>query len=247
MILLKDLTKFYGNNKAVDNLTLEIPAGKLFAFIGPNGAGKTTTAKMITGLLKPTSGEIIIDGKDIKNDLLAIKRITSYIPDQPFLYEKLSGREFLNFIAQIFQMSPEHAKAQVDYYLNLFQMEEYIDQLIESYSLGMKQKVVIAAGLIHNPRIVVVDEPLVGLDPANVKTVKQLFRQLVQNGTTIFMSTHILSIAQEIADIIGVIYRGKLIAQGTFQELKSLGKYQSNDGVSLEDIFLLLTQDTQDA
>ena len=241
MIELKNVTKLYGNKKAVDCLNLNVPTGKLFAFIGPNGAGKTTTVKMMAGLLHPTSGEIFIDGKNISNDSLDLKRIIAYIPDQPFLYEKLSGREFLNFIGQVYRMPKSELNAEIDRYLELFQMKEYIDQLIESYSLGMKQKIVITAGILHKPRLIVVDEPLVGLDPSNVKVVKELFRQLVRNGATIFMSTHILSIAQEIADIIGVIYQGKLIAQGTFEELKYQGK--NNPNVNLEDIFLTLCRE----
>lgn len=242
MIELKEVRKLYGNKVAVDGLNLKIPEGKLFAFIGPNGAGKTTTVKMITGLLKPTSGEIRIDNRNMSTDSLDLKGIIAYIPDQPFLYEKLSGREFLNFIGQIYRIPKDELNGEIDRYLELFQMKDYIDQLIESYSLGMKQKVVITAGVLHKPRLIVVDEPLVGLDPANVKIVKELFKQLVRNGSTIFMSTHILAIAQEIADIIGVIHQGKLIAQGTFEELKT--KQKNNNGqMSLEDIFLLLCQD----
>ncbi|MFH1230954.1 MAG: ABC transporter ATP-binding protein [Planctomycetota bacterium] len=237
MIELKEVTKYYGNKLAVDKLTLQIPQGKLFAFIGPNGAGKTTTVKMIAGLLQPTSGEIIIDGKNMRQDSLDIKQMISYIPDQPFLYEKLSGFEFLNFVAQMYKITPDDFNSQVTHYLNLFQMNNYIDQLIEGYSLGMKQKLVIVTALIHNPSVIIVDEPLVGLDPANVKIVKEIFRQQVQKGTIIFMSTHILSIAQEIADIIGVIHQGKLIAQGTFSEL------QHNSNINLEDIFLSLCKE----
>ena len=173
MIELKNVSKLYGSKKAVDGLNLNVPAGKLFAFIGPNGAGKTTTVKMMAGLLHPTSGEIFIDGKDISHDALDLKKIVAYIPDQPFLYEKLSGREFLNFIGQVYQIPKSELNADIDRYLELFQMKEYIDQLIESYSLGMKQKIVITAGILHKPRLIIVDEPLVGLDPANVKVAKQ--------------------------------------------------------------------------
>jgi ABC-2 type transport system ATP-binding protein len=242
MIELKNVSKFYGAKKAVDDLSLNVPDGKLFAFIGPNGAGKTTTVKMMTGLLRPTSGEILIDGKKISHDAPDMKKLIAYIPDQPFLYEKLSGREFFNFIGQIYQIPKNEINSEIDRYLELFQMNEYIDHLIESYSLGMKQKIVITAGILHKPRLIVVDEPLVGLDPANVKVVKELFKQLVRDGATIFMSTHILAIAQEIADLIGVIYQGKLIAQGTFNELKSMGK--NNPDVNLEDIFLTLCRET---
>ncbi|MEW6026154.1 MAG: ABC transporter ATP-binding protein [Planctomycetota bacterium] len=245
MIELKDVAKRYGNKVAVDGLNLKIPKGKLFAFIGPNGAGKTTTVKMITGLLQPTSGEIYVDGKKMSTDSLDLKGIIAYIPDQPFLYEKLSGREFLNFIGQIYRIPKPELDAEIGRYLELFQMTEYIDQLIESYSLGMKQKVVITAGVLHKPRLIVVDEPLVGLDPANVRIVKDLFRQLVRSGTTIFMSTHILSIAQEIADLIGVIHQGKLIARGTFEELKARQK-NNNGQVNLEDIFLMLCNNSCD-
>jgi ABC-2 type transport system ATP-binding protein len=245
MIELKEVTKYYGDKLAVDHLTLEVPNGKLFAFIGPNGAGKTTTVKMIAGLLNPTSGQIIIDGKNMRDASLDIKQIVSYIPDQPFLYEKLTGREFLNFIAQMYNIQPDDFSLQITYYFDIFQMGNYIDQLIEGYSLGMKQKLVIVAALIHNPRIIIVDEPLVGLDPANVKVVKDIFRQQVKNGAIVFMSTHILSIAQEIADIIGVIYQGKLIAYGTFAELKCIGQINNISNNNLEDIFLSLCKDVK--
>jgi ABC-2 type transport system ATP-binding protein len=244
MLELKEVTKYYGNKLAVERLTLHIPDGTLFAFIGPNGAGKTTTVKMLAGLLKPSSGEIIINGKNIINNSLEIKKIISYIPDQPFLYEKLSGKEFLNFIGQIYHLPEETLESQIARYVELFQMSEYIHQLIESYSLGMKQKLVIASSLLHHPRLLIVDEPLVGLDPANVRIVKQLFRQLVKEGITIFMSTHILSIAEEIADMIGVIHQGRLIAQGSFSQLKSLKK-TSPSGGNLEDVFLLLCEECQ--
>ncbi|MDI6732839.1 MAG: ABC transporter ATP-binding protein [Planctomycetota bacterium] len=245
MIELKEVIKSFGSKIAVDRLSLTIPAGKLFAFIGSNGAGKTTTAKLISGLLQPTSGEIFIDGKNMRSDKQReeLKQLISYIPDQPFLYEKLSGRELLYFIGRMYQVPQQRFNDSLEYYIELFRMKDYIDHLIEGYSLGMKQKVVIVAGLIHSPKIVVVDEPLVGLDPANVRIVKDLFRKIVREGATIFMSTHILAIAQEIADIIGVIHQGKLIAQGSFEELKSIKKQDTVSGLNLEDIFLLLCQD----
>jgi len=241
MIRLENLTKQYGNKTAVANLNLDIPAGRLFAFTGPNGAGKTTTVKMLVGLLKPTSGRVFIKEKNIHNpiDYLTAKKILSYIPDQPFTYDKLSGREFLRFISLIYAVDESTFKREFDKYVMLFEMGEYIDQLIETYSLGMKQRLIISASLLHQPEIIIVDEPLVGLDPASTRLVKELFRKEVrENGRTIFMSTHLLPIAEEIADQIGIINNGQLIAVGTMEELKRQAKREGR----LEDIFMSLTQ-----
>lgn len=241
MIEIEHLTRKYGPKIAVDDLNLTIPDGTLFAFIGPNGAGKTTTVKMIVGLLKPTSGRIRINGKDVHHpaDYLTAKKMLAYIPDQPFTYDKLSGYEFLKFVALLYGINSATFKQELDKYVTLFQMGDYIYHLIETYSLGMKQRLVISASLLHQPRIMVVDEPLVGLDPASTRLVKELFRKEVkENGRTIFMSTHLLSVAEETADLIGVINNGHLMMLGTLPELKSHVK----EG-KLEDIFLQLTQE----
>jgi len=239
MIYLDRVTKKYGSKIAVRDLTLSIPPGELFAFIGPNGAGKTTTVKMTVGLLTPTAGRILIHGKDINKNYLEAKQILAYIPDQPFAYEKLTGREFLRFIGAMYGLKHQAFQQEFDKYVSLFEMSDYIDQLIESYSLGMKQRLIISATFLHHPRVVVVDEPLVGLDPQSARLTKDLFRTEVKNnGSTIFMSTHILSVAEEIADRIGVIHQGQLIALGTLAELKQ----QSQMDGKLEDVFLNLVR-----
>ncbi len=239
MITIDNVSKRYGEKTVVDRLSLEIPAGKLFAFIGPNGAGKTTTVKMLAGLIHLAAGKITIGGYDIQKDAYAIKKMLSYIPDQPFLYDKLSGREFLRFIARMYKINPTEYKDGLDKYIGLFQMSEYIDQLIETYSLGMRQRLIISAALLRKPKVIIVDEPLVGLDPTSTRAVKELFRAEVDNGGTIFMSTHLLPVAEEIADTIGLINEGKLIALGTFDELKA--KYQFQQSCNLEDIFMKAT------
>lgn len=244
MIKLENITKKYGNKTAVDGLCLEIPQGELFAFIGPNGAGKTTTVKMITGLLRPTSGKITVDNKNIhiQKEYIQAKKVISYIPDQPYTYDKLSGREFLRFMANIYEIKKRDFERDFDKYVEMFKMSGYIDELLETYSLGMKQRLIISASFIHQPKIIIVDEPLVGLDPASTKLVKDLFKKEVkENNLTIFMSTHLLSVAEETATKIGLINHGKLITLGTLEELKQRSKHEEH----LEDIFMNLTQEKE--
>jgi len=192
MISIKGLTKKYDSVLAVDELDLEIPKGELFGFLGPNGAGKTTTIKLLVGLLKPTSGSIHIDGID---DPLGVKRIMGYIPDRPFLYDKLTGWEYLEFVAGLYSMDMAVANDRAEKFLGFFDLENFADELIEGYSHGMKQKLIISGALIHNPRVLVVDEPLVGLDPKGARQVKRLFQDLCAGGTTVFLSTHSLGVA----------------------------------------------------
>ncbi|OHB74005.1 MAG: hypothetical protein A2W17_02585 [Planctomycetes bacterium RBG_16_41_13] len=239
MISLKNVTKKFGNAAAVNSLSLEVKSGEIFAFLGPNGAGKTTTIKMIVGLLNPTEGEITVGGFNISNHYLEAKRIMSYIPDEPFLYDKLSGMEFLHFIADMYNVDGV-AKNVIEKYIDIFSMKDYINELTESYSHGMKQRLVLSATLLRKPKILIVDEPLVGLDPQSTKLVRDLFREEANAGTTIFMSTHLISIAEEISDRVGIINNGKLIALGTMDELKSIYKLQSN---RLEDIFFTILGD----
>jgi len=220
---------------AVNDLSLEIPPGEIFAFIGPNGAGKTTTVKLITGLLRPTSGRVLINGRDISQDPLQAKMLLGYIPDQPFTYDKLTGREFLRFIARLYGVNHHHFSQEFEHYVNLFQMSSYIDELIESYSLGMRQRLIIAGTFIHQPEVIVVDEPLVGLDPASTRLVKELFKtESREKGHTVFMSTHLLSVAEECADRIGIINHGRLVGLGTLADLK---KASQTEG-PLEEVFL---------
>ena len=240
MIELIDLSKRYGQTHAVEELNLTVPDGELFGFIGPNGAGKTTTIRMIGGLLAPSSGRVIIDGDDIAKDPVGVKRKIGLIPDRPFLYEKLTGIEFLQFTADLFELDQNDFKEKSREWLNLFGLWDRANELIEAYSHGMKQRLIMSAALLHDPRLLIVDEPMVGLDPRGIKMVRNLFRRLAEDGVTVFMSTHTLSLAEEICDRIGIINNGKLIATGTIAELQSAARLgQAN----LEQAFLELTQE----
>lgn len=239
MLHIQNLIKSYQDLKAVKGVDLQVPKGELFGFLGPNGAGKTTTIKMIVGLLKPTSGTVSIGGFDIGSQPTEAKSILGYIPDRPFIYEKLTGREYLAFIADLYNMDAADAVEKALRYLEFFDLTDAGDKLVEGYSHGMKQKLVISGALLHDPMLVVVDEPMVGLDPKGARQVKQLFRDLCQKGTSIFMSTHSLGIAQAMCDRIGIIQKGEVIALGTLDELR-----QQADHEHLEDIFLELTGDT---
>jgi ABC-2 type transport system ATP-binding protein len=241
MLHIQKLVKSYQDLEAVKGVDLEVPRGELFGFLGPNGAGKTTTIKMIVGLLKPTSGTVSIGGFDIGSQSSEAKSILGYIPDRPFIYEKLTGREYLAFIADLYDMDAADAAERTQQYLDFFDLTEAGDKLVEGYSHGMKQKLIISGALLHDPQLVVVDEPMVGLDPKGARQVKQLFRDLCQKGTSIFMSTHSLGIAQAMCDRIGIIQKGKVIALGTLDDLR---RQVDRDHEHLEDIFLELTGDT---
>lgn len=238
MIQVTDLTKRFGHIIAVDGINLEVRPGEIFGFLGPNGAGKTTTIKMIAGVLKPTKGRIIIDGKDIQKDPLGAKQIIGFIPDRPFLYEKLTGVEFLKFISDCYGIEPQASHERISNLLKMFELEPWADELIEGYSYGMKQRLIMCAAFIHKPKVLIVDEPMMGLDPKGARLVKEIFREMCQNGASIFMSTHILQLAEELCDRISIIQKGKIIATGTPRELER----QANSGDHrLESIFLKLT------
>jgi ABC-2 type transport system ATP-binding protein len=237
MIELAGVTKTYGNKVAVDGLSLSVARGELFAFLGPNGAGKTTTIKMLCGLLFPTAGTLRVGSHDVQKDGDRARRIISYVPDQPHLYEKLTGREFMEFIVAMYAMNPGHGRQRIKEMIELFSLEDFVDDLTESYSHGMKQRTVFAAALLHDPQVLIVDEPMVGLDPKSVRLVKDLLRRRVAEGVTVFMSTHSLDIAQELATRIGIVDHGRIIGLGT---LESLRQQAELDG-SLEDVFLKLT------
>lgn len=239
MIELTNVTKRYGTKLAVDNLTLGVPAGELFAFLGPNGAGKTTTIKMLCGLLFPTSGTVRVGGFDVQKEGDRARQLISYVPDQPFLYEKLTGREFLQFIADLYGMDRDRAASRMQVVIDLFSLYEFVDDLTERYSHGMRQRTVFAAALIHEPKLLIADEPTVGLDPKSIRMLKDLLRAEAKRGTTIFLSTHSLDIAQELADRIGIVERGQLVGCGSLADLR---KKASLDG-SLEDVFLKLTEE----
>ncbi len=238
MILTEDLTKRFGDNVAVDTLNLDIKDGEFFCFLGPNGAGKTTTIKMLTGLLHPTRGRALVGGFDVQKDPIKAKQLIGYIPDSPFLYEKLTGREFMRFVAGLYQMPDHQVNGYGEELLELFGIRHVADRLIEDYSHGMRQKLSFASCFLHEPKVVVVDEPWVGLDPKNIRFVKDFLKERTREGLTVFMSTHTLSIAEEIADRIGIIHNGKLLHMGTVAEIRSLAQRPG----SLEDIFLELTQ-----
>jgi ABC-2 type transport system ATP-binding protein len=241
MIDIQNVTKKYGGKTAVQNLTLKIPAGEVFAFLGPNGAGKTTTIKMLCGLLFPTEGTITIGGFDIRTQGDAARQLISYVPDQPYLYEKLTGREFLQFIADLYGIPKEKSEAKMAEVIDLFGLHEFVDDLTERYSHGMRQRTVFAAALIHEPKLIITDEPTVGLDPKSIRELKDLFLKQSQQGTTIFLSTHSLDIAQELAHRIGIVEHGKLIGCGTLEELRN----QADLAGSLEEVFLKLTEEAQ--
>jgi ABC-2 type transport system ATP-binding protein len=235
MIEIRGATKLFGSKKAVDHLDLDVRAGELFAFLGPNGAGKTTTIKMVCGLLAPSSGTIRVGGYPVASR--EARQLLAYVPDQPFLYEKLTGREFLRFVVEMYGLERRRAEARLEELIETFEMAEYVDDLCENYSQGMKQRVVFASALVHDPKVLIVDEPLVGLDPRSARIVKDLFIAQARSGVAVLMSTHLLSIAEELADTIGIVDHGRLLAHGTLDQLRE--RLQSRG--PLEDLFLALT------
>lgn len=240
MIELTNVTRCYGPKVAVDDLSLTIPQGELFAFLGPNGAGKTTSIKMMVGLLQPNAGRVSIAGYDLATQAREANLRTGYVPDEPYLYDKLTGREFLQFVAELYGLAPRFAADSMDEQIETFSLNDFVDQLTESYSHGMKQRLVFASALLHRPAVLIVDEPMVGLDPRSMRLVKDLLRAKARAGTTVFMSTHTLPIAEEIADRIGVFMHGKVRFLGTMDEMR---RQQASDA-SLEQLFLSLTEDT---
>lgn len=240
MIELTALTKKYGRFVAVDALDLFVPRGELFGFLGPNGAGKTTTLRMIAGILRPTQGSVRIAGIDLAVDPMAAKARLGFIPDRPFIYEKLTGMEFLRFVAGLYGEAGETIEHRGRELLALFDLEEWRDELVESYSHGMRQKLIISSAFVHRPDVIVVDEPMVGLDPKAAKTLKDLFREYTRRGHTIMMSTHTLEVAQAMCDRIGIIQKGKIRACGTMDDLR---RNADRGDEGLEEIFLKLTGD----
>lgn len=235
MIELRNVTKYFGAKRAVDGLDLTVRPGELFAFLGPNGAGKTTTIKMICGLLAPTRGTVAVGG-DPASSAAARMRL-GYVPDQPYLYDKLSGREFLRFVVEMYGIERRRARAKIAELIETFEMTDYIDELCENYSQGMKQRVVFASALVHEPKALVVDEPLVGLDPRSARIVKDLFLAQARGGCAVLMSTHLLAIAEELADTIGIVDHGRMLTTGTLSDLRDRLQHQG----PLEDLFLRLT------
>ena len=242
MIQLINLTKHYGKVAAVDGLNLEVPAGQIFGFLGPNGAGKTTTIRVMMGILKATSGQVLLDGHDVVTEAQKAKALAGFIPDRPFIYEKLSGSEFLQFVGKLHRLENQKLGSRIAELLEHLELTHWKDELVESYSHGMKQRLVVCAALIHQPRILIVDEQMVGMDPKGVRTIKDLFCSLSKNGTTVFLSTHSISVAEEICHRIGIIQRGRLIACGTMSELheRAAGRHGN-----LESVFLELTREQE--
>ncbi|MDF1577918.1 MAG: ABC transporter ATP-binding protein [Desulfobulbales bacterium] len=238
ILAIEGLTRKFGDFTAVDDLNLEISRGEIFGFLGPNGAGKTTTIKMLAGLLKPDRGRILINGMDLMAEPEKCKQLTGYIPDRPFLYEKLTGDEFLRFIASLYRLPAEKYNERVPEYLKLFDLTDWRHHLIESYSHGMRQKLIISSTLILDPPLIIVDEPMVGLDPKSAKIVKELFKKHARNGGSIFLSSHSLEIAEELCDRIGIILNGKIRSIG---DIAALRREASLEESGLEEVFLQLT------
>jgi len=242
MIRMENVTKNFGEHVAVAGIDLQVNKGEIFGFLGPNGAGKTTSIRMVTGILPPSTGRILIDGIDIQERPIECKRKTGYIPDRPYVYEKLKGWEFVEFMLLLYDNYNEEAIQAAHKYFDLFKITFAKDKMIEDYSHGMKQKIVILASLLHKPDILVIDEPMVGLDPRGAKTLKELFKTLADSGTTIFLSTHTMSVAQELCDRISIINHGKILATGTMEQLKHRGQTEDD----LESIFLKITEEEQE-
>lgn len=241
-VRLEHVTKRFGDKLAVNDLSLTLSGGELFAFLGPNGAGKTTTIRMMTGLCHADAGVVEVCGHRMGSDGIQAKARMAYVPDQPFVYEKLTGYEFLRFVGEMYRIDTVVVRERIDKLAVRLDMASFLDRLTEGYSHGMKQRVVLGAALLHDPELLVIDEPMVGLDPRTVRTVKDLLTERVRSGGTVFMSTHTLEIAEAVADRIGIIHRGRLLAVGTLAELRRQARAEH----SLEDIFLQLTADEAD-
>jgi ABC-2 type transport system ATP-binding protein len=240
MIKLDEITKDYGTTLAVNKLNLNVTAGEIYGFIGPNGAGKTTTIRMMGGIIAPTSGKIIIGGLDMAKNPVEAKKMIGFVPDRPFLYEKLTGMEFMRFSADLYDVKKDIFITKVKDLLQQFALWNWADELIEAYSHGMKQRLIIASALLHDPKILIIDEPMVGLDPEAVHMVKDILKNLSSCNTTVFISTHTLSIAEDLCHRIGLIHHGTLLAQGSLDELKSIAKLGE---ARLEEVFLTIIKE----
>ena len=232
MLKIEHLTKIYGDKRAVDDLSLEIKAGEIYGFIGHNGAGKTTTIKAVCGILVFEQGEIFIDGKSVKKDPIACKKIIAYIPDNPDLYDYMTGMQFLNFTADIFEVDKETRQQKIAEYAEKFELTNDLSQPLSAYSHGMKQKLAIISALIHSPKLIIMDEPFVGLDPKASHIVKQIMREMCDKGCAIFFSTHVLEVAEKLCDKVAIIKQGRLVKSGTMEEVRG--------DSSLESVFLEL-------
>ncbi len=241
MLSIRNVSKSYqkGEIKAVDDLTLEVPAGEIYGFLGPNGAGKTTTIKMVVGLLRPDKGAITVDGVDVQRDPIAAKRRIGYVPDYPELYEKLTGLEYLNFIGDVFGVPTDVRRRRLGELLEMFELRDAVRDLIQTFSHGMKQKLAVIAAVLPDPQLLILDEPMTGLDPRSAALFKELMRQRCDQGKAVFFSTHILDVAERVCDHIAILNRGRLVAHGTMEELRQLAAGET----TLEEIFLDLTEE----
>jgi ABC-2 type transport system ATP-binding protein len=239
MIAVQQLVKEYGRFRAVDGVTLEVRPGEIHGFLGPNGAGKTTTLRMIAGLLRPTAGRILINDSDLETDPVAAKTSLGFIPDRPFIYDKLTAGEFLTFHAGLYGLANGSVQTRVHEMLDLFELREWEHELVESFSHGMKQRLVMGSAFLHRPQAVAVDEPMVGLDPRGARLIKDVFRRMSERGVGILMSTHTLEVAQEMCHRVSIIQRGRIIAQGSVDEVKALAG--GEDDEHLTSVFLKLT------
>ncbi|HVR39605.1 MAG TPA: ABC transporter ATP-binding protein [Thermoanaerobaculia bacterium] len=238
MIEIIDFTKKYGDFLAVDRLSLKVEPGEIFGFLGPNGAGKTTTIRALAGLSLPTTGTVRVGGADVVADSVRAKSIIGYVPDRPYLYEKLTGRELLQFVVNLYRKEWRDCEARAMHLLHYFDIDDWVDARIENLSHGMKQKLVIVSALVHDPKVLVIDEPMVGLDALAQRQVKLLMRSLADEGKTVFLTTHTMAVAEAVCDRIAIINRGRIVAMGTTAELKK--------DIALEDAFLALTYDNED-
>ena len=248
MIQTTHLTKYFGKLCAVDSLTLQVAAGEIFGFLGPNGAGKTTTINMLTGLLQPTSGTATLDGYDIQTQSLQAKAILGLMPDTPQIYETLTGRQFVRLVADLYEVPPQQSDNEMETLLVQLELTDAADELIKSYSYGMQKKILLISVLVHHPRILFLDEPTSGLDPRSARTVREILRERCEQGSTVFLTTHILEIAERLCDRVGIINKGQLIASGTLSELQAQKDSRrehpiANPTATLEDIFLALTEE----
>jgi ABC-2 type transport system ATP-binding protein len=240
-----NLTRYYASLAAVQDLSLTVEPGELFGFLGPNGAGKTTTIRMIVGLLRPSAGTVTVAGHDVQQEPLAVKRAIGYLAQTPLLYDKLTGREFLRFLGGLYSLTDEKIEARAEYLLTMMELSDKADQLIESYSGGMRHKIGLCGALLHDPTVLVLDEPLAGLDPHSARRVKDLLRDLCRQGRTVFLSTHVLEVAERVCDRVGILDQGRLVAVGTMEALRA--QAQTTAETTLEDLFLKLTGDEQAA
>ncbi|MFC1511948.1 ABC transporter ATP-binding protein [Candidatus Latescibacterota bacterium] len=238
MIDFQGVTKRYGDKEAISNLSFQVRRGEFFGFLGPNGAGKTTSIKSMIGLVRPDEGSIFIDGRDVASDPLRVRSIIGYVPDSPFVYGKLSAREFLVFVGGLYRMEPADIEKGITWLADIFDMHGWMDRRCEEYSHGMKQKVVMSAAFLHKPQLIIVDEPTVGLDPPSRRLLKDMLKMIQEHGTTVFMSSHDLAEVEELCKRMAILHQGSILAEGTLEDLR--GKAELEGG-SLEDLFLKLT------